>query len=164
MPSIDPFKGFLIGAVLIAAVAVGIGGYQVYLIATGGPDFPDSADEALGELACEDPTLTELEAPLPGIAESAYDRDATYIEEVQHEPLAGQDGLRILITFDRPELTEAAASRVDRSSPNVTIENTTVIIEDTEREPFRLWVDAVTEEQEPVRHEMELCPGNVSQS
>ncbi len=162
--SLNLFQLFLVGASAFALIALAFGGYHVYILATGGVETPPSADERLGELACEnDDNLANLQAPTR-IDEEAYDRTGEFISAVDSAPMTDGDGTRITISFNRSAVNQVAALRADRSSPTTRIDGTTVIIEDTAEDPFRLWVDAQTEDGEPVRHELDVCPTNQTSS
>ena len=156
MVSFDPYRLFLAGVVIVGVAGISFAGFLTFQLLVGSNGIAPASEE-LDAVACEQPELQELEPPADAFAVETTTLDFTD-EHFTKTDLRRGETTQVTLSFDRPQVFEAHAVRVDGSSPTVTVEGTTVTVTDERGERFKLWVDAETEDGDRVRHTMELCP------
>ena len=153
---VDPFQLFVAGAAIFGLLGVGFGTYQFYILLAGTDGVGPASDE-LGAVACEEPAMGNIDPSADAFAVETTTTDHTD-EHFTLQSVGEGPPTTITLAFDRPAVFEAHAVRVDGSSPTVTVDDTTVTIEDDRGERIKLWVDAETADGDRIRHQMELCP------
>jgi|APHM01.1.fsa_nt_gi hypothetical protein len=155
---ITPFKAFLGVLGVLGIVAAGAGFYGTFLILSGGLDDPTDPQVALlGDAACTDGELDDLETPYARGSTVRYASPRMVIENASVSRTA--DGVRLNATIGgRP--IKAAGLRSDRTEIPVTrntSERTVSLQADTEL-PVRVWIDA-TVDQRTVWTDLRICTG-----
>ncbi len=157
---ITPFKAFLGFLAVLGIVAAGAGFYGTFLILSDGFDDPtDPQAELLGEFACTDGELDDLETPYARGSTVRFASPRTVVENASVSRTA--DGIELNATIDgRP--IEAAALRSDRTEIPVVVNESerTVSLRTDGGLPVRLWIDASID-QRTVWTDLRLCPEGV---
>lgn len=143
--------------VVVAVGAVAFGAFGLYTIVTGGTTDGTPEIDVLGEYACEsydgDPEVRHNSSY--GIEQTLVSGSA--IDSVNTTNLG--DGLRMEFDVDGG-VVGASGSRADGSA--VTVEQVgdegRVVVETSNREPFRIWIDSVSQEGTVVRTQLDICP------
>lgn len=154
--SFDPYRLFLAGVVIIGIAGIGFAGFLTFQLVVG-PNGVSPASEELDTVACEQSELQELDPPADAFAVETTTLDFTD-EHFSKTDLTQGETTTVTLSFDRERVFDAHAVRVDGSSPTVTVDGTTVTVEDEQGDRIKLWVDAETADGDRVRHTMELCP------
>lgn len=148
-------NAIFLGAILfgIVAVVVGVGG--LFVVLTG--DSPDRASSAdvLGEFACEE----DRDVPFPGETDygvTATSSSADGIASVENSTEGA--GYVLNVTMEDTILNSLTWSFENEPGPEFTEDGNTVSVRADEREPFRLFIDTVTEDGDVIRHELDICP------
>jgi len=139
----------------VTGIAIGVGGLYLTLTSSDAP--PEQGVEALGAFGCEPADREVRSAPDAGYVERVV-TSGERIESVNGSETAGE--LRLNLTVGG-ELINASASRFaggPDDPPSVTRMGSVVVVVDTERAPFRLWIDAVDDDGTVVRTEVDVCP------
>ena len=155
---ITPFKAFLGVLAVLGIVAAGAGFYGTFLVLSGGLDDPTNPQaELLGEFACTDGELSDLETPYARGSTVRFTSPRTVVENASVSRTG--DGIELTATIDgRP--IEAAALRSDRTEIPVAVNESerTVSLRTDARVPVRLWIDASVD-QRTVWTDLQICPG-----
>lgn len=147
-----------IGFMAVMAVgAVAFGAFGLYTIVTGGTTDGTPEIDVLGEYACE-----EFDGDPEVRHNSSYGIEQTLVSgsaiETVNATTAG-DGLRMEIRVDGG-IVGASASRADGSAVSVQEDESgeRLVVESSNTEPFRLWIDSVSREGTVVRTQLDICP------
>ncbi len=155
---ITPFKAFLGFLVVLGIIAAGAGFYGTFLVLSGGLDDPtDPQAELLGEFACTDGELDDLETPYARGSTVRFASPLTVVENASVSRTA--EGFELNATIGgRP--IEAAALRSDRTEIPVVVNKSerTVRLRTDAEMPVRLWIDASID-QRTVWTDLQICPG-----
>jgi hypothetical protein len=142
----------------VVGVVVGTGGLYFTLSASDEP--PDRGAGVLGEYGCEPADRDVRSVP----DTSRVERTVTNGDRVESVGTADDAaGARLNLSVEGLLLNASATRFVDGpdDAPNATVEGETVMITDPRRAPFRLWIDAVSEDGTVVRTELDVCPPTV---
>ncbi|MEF8813073.1 MAG: hypothetical protein V5A55_04565 [Halovenus sp.] len=149
-------KGLYLGAILFGLVAVVAGLAGLFVVLTGGGPGQTPASEVLDEFACAD---EDRDVPFPGETDygvTARSTSADGIASVNGSTDA--DGYRLAVTVEETVLNSLTWSFENEPGPEFSEEGKTVTVNGTGSEPFRLWIDTVTEEGDVIRQQLDVCP------
>jgi hypothetical protein len=139
----------------IAGLVVGVGG--LYLTLTASDELPDRGADVLGEYGCEPADRDVRSVPDTAIVERTV-TDGDRVDSVStSEPAAGA---RLNLSMEGSLFNVSATRFSDGPDdpPNVTVDGEAILVTDSQRAPFRLWIDGVTDDGTIVRTELDVCP------
>jgi len=146
-------------AVMIAVLAIGLVGVVggtagLYVIFTGGTaDTPELV--SLGEFDCE-----EFNGD-PQVVHSADYEIATETQsptELSAFDGSVDDGVTTVVATTDGELLGASANEVDGTRIDVETNESRVTVEREGTAPFRLWIDAISDDADVTRMQLDICP------
>ncbi len=149
-------KGIYIGAVLFGAVAVVAGLAGLFVVLTGGTAEQAPPSEVLGEFACTD---DDRDVTFPGERDYGVTARSTSADGIASvNTSTDADGYRLAVTVEETLLDSLTWSFENEPGPEFTEEDRTVTVNGTGSEPFRLWIDTVTEDGDVIRQQLDICP------
>jgi len=149
-------KSLYIGAVLFGLVAVVVGLAGLFVVLTGGGPGQTPASEALGEFGCED---SDRDVSFPGEVDYGVTARSTSVEGITSvNGSTDGNGYRIEVTVEHTIVNSLTWSFENEPGPDYTEAGKTVTVNGTGTEPFRLWIDTVTEEGDVIRQQLDICP------
>jgi len=143
--------------VIMAGGAVLFGAFGLYTVLTGGTTDGATGVDVLGEYDCGsfdgDPEVRH---------NSSYGIEQTLVSASAIESVNATEngsGLRMEVVVDGG-IVGASASRADGTPVPVeqSDDEQRVVVESPNTEPFRLWIDSVSEEATVVRTQLDICP------
>ena len=151
------YRIFVGGLAFFGITAVIVSSVGVYTVLTGETAEGPPEIEELGAFDCEefdgDPAVPHGDRH--GVDRTLLGGSAL----VAVNETTTDAGFRIVFVVDE-QLLEASASRTDGSTVPVkrVDEENRVIVEDTDTDPFRLWIDTVDDDATVSRTQLDICP------
>lgn len=147
------FQLLLAGIAILGLAAVAFSFFGLFIILTGGPGGGEAASLPEG-FGCD----TFNGNPDVG-HEAAYgitlNTSLSALDSVDGGRT--EEGFELRFNVSDPSVLNTSARHADGTPVPVSVQNTTVTVADTDRTPFRLWIDSARQGT-ITRSELDICP------